>query len=327
VCSSDLAGPQAGPVLSQGYAPNPNEKKSGKVIIVDAADAKASDEGAGTAAAPLKTIAKALALAQPGDEVVVRPGEYAEEVKVALKGTEEMPILIRAEKTGETILYKGLAVENSSFVRVRGFKLTWPKEGGPTDDKASFTRVAGSNHIELADLTVSDNNPDKDTWVGYGGGVNGSQFVTIRNCKFNYIYAFGVAFGASTDCLVDGCDIGPWNFEDGIRFHNCQRITIQNCDIHNSETYRLGSTKTRKGHIDLIQFVRENHYIVMRNNLLHGSGQGLTAFSDHEWEGKRKGIWVEGNVVYDCSNNKYKDRKSTRLNSSHNPASRMPSSA
>jgi len=81
-------------------------------------NAKAKTNGNGSKDYPFKTINQAAALAQAGDEVIVKPGIYREKVVPRSGGTKEKPIVYRSEKalgaviTGSEILkgwkkYKG----------------------------------------------------------------------------------------------------------------------------------------------------------------------------------------------------------------------------
>jgi len=64
----------------------------GRVIFVSP---EGSDDNSGLSSkAPLKHIQKALEMAQPGDTVVLLPGEYRENIKTVRSGTWEKPITI-----------------------------------------------------------------------------------------------------------------------------------------------------------------------------------------------------------------------------------------
>ena len=54
------------------------------------------DDAKGSKGAPLRTIAAALAILQPGDTLYLRGGVYYENVYVALVGTQDAPITIRS---------------------------------------------------------------------------------------------------------------------------------------------------------------------------------------------------------------------------------------
>lgn len=60
--------------------------------------------GNGTKEKPFKTINAAARLARPGDEVVVAPGIYRENVNPAYGGTKEHPICYRSEAIGQAVI-------------------------------------------------------------------------------------------------------------------------------------------------------------------------------------------------------------------------------
>lgn len=62
--------------------------------------ASGSDAAAGTSAAPLRTIQRAVDLAQPGDEIRVRPGVYHEAVTTPRSGSAASPISLTADQPG-----------------------------------------------------------------------------------------------------------------------------------------------------------------------------------------------------------------------------------
>ena len=93
-------------------------------------NAKAKSDGDGSKGTPFKTINQAAAVARAGDEVIVAPGIYREQVIPRFGGTQDAPIVYRSEKplgaviTGSEVLkgwkkYKGdvwtAKVDNSLF--------------------------------------------------------------------------------------------------------------------------------------------------------------------------------------------------------------------
>ena len=61
--------------------------------------AGAADTNPGTAGKPWKTIAKAAAVAQPGDVVLIHAGRYAESVAIRNAGTADHPIRFKPSPT------------------------------------------------------------------------------------------------------------------------------------------------------------------------------------------------------------------------------------
>ncbi|MHB8952353.1 MAG: right-handed parallel beta-helix repeat-containing protein [Pirellulaceae bacterium] len=74
--------------------------------VVDRARPGASDENPGTESAPFMTIARAVALAQPGDTVRIHTGVYREAVRIEQSGTSERPIRVEAA-SGASVVVTG----------------------------------------------------------------------------------------------------------------------------------------------------------------------------------------------------------------------------
>jgi hypothetical protein len=90
--------------------------------------------GAGTAAAPFGSLRDALAVAAAGDEVVLRPGTYAEGVRTVRGGTTARRLVIRAEQPGTALVTTGSSTVvrvSHPFVTIRG--LVIDGQYGPHD--------------------------------------------------------------------------------------------------------------------------------------------------------------------------------------------------
>jgi hypothetical protein len=108
------------------------------------------DSSAGTLAAPYRTISKAAAEAQVGDEVVVAQGTYREQVQPARGGTSESQRIVYRAAEGDEVVIKGSEQITS-----------WVDQGN------------GAWLVELPDLFFGDFNPYarnvSGNWLTYGG--------------------------------------------------------------------------------------------------------------------------------------------------------------
>ncbi len=77
---------------------------AGAVYVVDQRHPQAADQNAGSVEAPLLTIARAAALVQPGDTVVIRTGIYRETVVVEASGTAAAPIRFVADEAAQVLV-------------------------------------------------------------------------------------------------------------------------------------------------------------------------------------------------------------------------------
>ncbi|MBM0234042.1 DUF1565 domain-containing protein [Micromonospora sp. STR1_7] len=123
-----LAGPAAPAVAASAPAPA-KAATAGSEVYVSQRDCKPA--GDGSEAAPYCTIGAALAVVQPGQTVLVQPGDYAEKVTVTRSGTESAPIVVRAVNTSRGIVRVGhytlsgtpLTISGVHDVVVEGFTL------------------------------------------------------------------------------------------------------------------------------------------------------------------------------------------------------------
>ncbi|MEU7774041.1 NosD domain-containing protein [Micromonospora taraxaci] len=124
-----LVGP-AGPAVAAPAPAAARAASAGTEVYVSRSNCKPA--GDGSEAAPYCTIGAALAVAQPGQTVLVQPGDYAENVTVTRSGTESAPITVRAVNTSRGIVRLGhytlsgtpLTISGVHDVVVEGFTLT-----------------------------------------------------------------------------------------------------------------------------------------------------------------------------------------------------------
>ena len=105
-----------------------------------------SDANPGTAAAPLRTLKKALTRLTPGDTLYVRGGRYRERVTSTpvVAGTAGARITVRAYP-GERPVLKGLLwLKNASYWRIDGLNVTWdPSTGKRSEHMVKLTGGTG----------------------------------------------------------------------------------------------------------------------------------------------------------------------------------------
>jgi hypothetical protein len=139
---------------------------------------------AGRTDQPFRTIASAIAQAQPGDTVVVTPGIYREAIVIQRAGRANGVITIRGlsgavlQSPDANRSYSAFDFSSrAGYVRVQGFELT----GGFAE--TIFVR-AGAHDIELSGLTIHDNKTG--IWVA------GAARVTIRDTVLHHNFRTGV---------------------------------------------------------------------------------------------------------------------------------------
>ena len=99
------------------------EQSSARTFFV-ASSANASDENSGTSTEPVRSIRAGISLAEPGDLVYVRPGDYRTEstgfgdgvIPVLKSGTPSNPICVRSSRKNPAIVTKFLAIDRHDVI-------------------------------------------------------------------------------------------------------------------------------------------------------------------------------------------------------------------
>lgn len=131
-----------------------------------------SDDNIGTADSPWRTIGHATSASlRPGDEVIVRPGTYNEQVALTQSGAEGSPIVLRSEIPGAALIrppeWAWNAVDiRANHVTIQGFDISG--SGGGDGIEANDV-----HHIQILDNIVHGNGES-------GIQTNWAEFITIE---------------------------------------------------------------------------------------------------------------------------------------------------
>ncbi len=215
------AGSQAGPVFAGEGAPGRAQDSASvsrdfyRLRIWHAGGAHASDRNAGTAARPVKSVAKAVSLARPGDVVVFAPGVYpCLGVKVP-DGAEDMPIILRGAGGGKTIFINDGSREHllpGSHNTIDGleFRMT------STMPKGHSLQIIRKRHVTIRNCRFYA--------CRMGVFAFSTHYLRILNCETAYSGVCGI------DLVGSGKDIhGQWNPADENRY-----VEIRNCYLHDA---------------------------------------------------------------------------------------------
>lgn len=126
----------------------------------------------------LQELQQAIAAAQPGTEIVMANGVWSDvEIKLRAKGTEDQPVVLRAETPGEVIIsgqsnlsFSGEYIEISGLVFKDGYT--------PTSEVISFKTGKDelANNSRVTNCVIDNfTNPERfdgDTWVSIYGKNN-----------------------------------------------------------------------------------------------------------------------------------------------------------
>lgn len=104
-----------------------------------------SDAAPGTAKRPVKTLRRALALARPGERVLVRGGTYPELTVAAPRVTARRPIVLQPAPGERPVVTNGFKLDGARHVRIAGMTFD-----GSTNPQGFGTSIWDSEHVELS---------------------------------------------------------------------------------------------------------------------------------------------------------------------------------
>ena len=270
----------------------------------------ASDSNPGTENRPVRTVAKAVSLAKPGDTVVFAPGTYAcSQVKIP-DGAQDLPIIVRSDGTGKVIFTndgsKNILVLGS-YDTVDGLEFHMTS-GHP---KGSGILVERKQHIIIRNCRFFA--------CQVGVEVVSSRYLSITNCEMAYSGAYGVHFDGS------GQDVpGHWDPTDENR-----NVEVRNCYLHDAgwnvegtEGYGITANGAMEDLViencqidnnsgDGILYEDWTVHSTARYNVIRGAGiaaiwidnASMSIFDNNYLEANNVAVWLSGEE----SSNRFRD--------------------
>ncbi|CAN5570521.1 hypothetical protein BH11ARM2_BH11ARM2_14190 [soil metagenome] len=240
------------------------------------------DAGPGTAERPFRTVQHGCEAAGPSDTVTIRPGTYAEAVRLTRSGSYfGRPITIQGE---------GAVLDGTGL------------PSGAVFD------TAGQDHLVIKGITVRNG-------AACGLLVSGSYRVRVEDCRTDNTAMSGILVDKSNDVVLSRCDVTKACAEGGEESVSIKRsaaIVFEDSTVH--DTFHEG-IDVKEGSRDVV--VRRNKVsgverqglyadawdadtgrIRFESNVVHDCMVGLVACT--ESGGLLHDVAFVGNVVYDC---------------------------
>lgn len=224
----------------------------GKTIVVSAS--QGDDGHPGTAAEPKKTIAAALAVADPGDLVQVRAGIYREALELPRSGTPGAPIWVRADP-GAVLDGSDATLAGSPSWTLHKDGIYWAPFSGDTDYVAvGDERIY--HYTALSALEAESGGQSGKTGVLLGGFFvdTGQGRIYLRlpdrsspKGKAVHVAALdrAILVDNKEQIVIDGFEIRYYGgqYGVGVDLRGARRTWVRNCHLHH---LRAG-VRSRKG--------------------------------------------------------------------------------
>lgn len=312
--------PGARPSPAEPPAPAPEEpslpEPTGRSWFVST---KGSDAGAGTPESPLRTIGRAVTLAQPGEIIRVQPGVYAEQLLLESRGEGAQAIILRGEGSPRPTLVPSDQAR-SAVILVRG---RWSLEnlhvdvGGASMMAVSFESGASGSFLSGSELNGGTS--------GAGVLVEGPAHVTIQD---NHVHHFikpgddshGVAVvGPSRDVIIRRNDIHHTSGdsiqceagdapaealriegnqlhdegENGVDLKWCRDVLVRGNQLWGFPNTAIRAPGTSAGEAVVIH--ESAGGVVIQDNTLSRAGRGVSVLGGED-------VRVEGNTLREIRN-------------------------
>jgi MYXO-CTERM domain-containing protein len=195
-----------------------------------------SDNAAGTASAPLKTLQRAADLVGPGDDVLVADGQHAG-FSLAKAGTAAAPITFKA-KGSKAVINKAGSQGGSALIRL-----------------ASYSRIVG--------FTISGG-------AQWGVRFSGTTGAVIRGCTVTQNSSVNVYGGHATSTLIEDNELSYSKSSHGLYVANSSTgVVVRHNRIHHNKTagFHLNGDKSQPPGDGVIR------KMLIERNTIHDNGQ------------------------------------------------------
>jgi hypothetical protein len=280
---------------------------------VDTNHPGASDNNPGTEEAPWLTIQHAADVAQPGDGIIVKEGQYDERVVVRNSGTDQAKIIFQASPR-RSVLMQGFYLNEANYIRIEGFRITnsltgWTERFGvfingnnnEVVDNEFFEMKGSAIQGIWGDHVPSDNYIANNTIYHSQMGITISgQGWVVENNEIERLFMYGGGdcdymrfFG--DDHVIRGNYFHGTDFSEVGSAHVDCFQTFDNNGEHVHNILVEGNTcfVFHQGFMGEASFHENSSHVTFRNNVFaHGGAWGINVhYIDY--------VTVENNTFYD----------------------------
>lgn len=226
------------------------------------------------------TIQEAVDYSAPGTEIIVRDGDYYENITFSTAGKKDERITLRSE-SGNAVIYGSITVD-AEYVTIDGLRFN----GSEALRTAAVT--INKAYPELLNLDIRGYRaPAVNSTLNRGNTV-GASYAVIRNC---YVYRCMAGFTVTTGSIIENCEV-EWlttyyladDAGDFCRVFG-NNITVRGNYLHGGTYEDRKRTGKDDTHADFVQswddIAVETSNVVIENNVAIGAyRQGVMLEND-----------------------------------------------
>ncbi len=214
-----------------------------------------NDSNSGNSNAPFRTIKKGVSVLSSGDTLLVRSGNYGNELSIDItkSGTKENPIVITAEEAG-TVFLKGLRKKGA--------------EDYTGKDEGIVFNVLNSSYVIIDGFHISDFSVGVNVLGSTKHSNNIAHNVIVKNCIFVNNGEVGVQTARADSTLVTGCQ-----FISDLVQKEGYIVSIQDygCNFYNTTYSIVEDCYFYGAHHQSVSFKEGNKDCIARKNIFEGA--------------------------------------------------------
>lgn len=201
---------------------------------------------------------QAAATVQPGDEIVIAKGNYTGwGTLVSNSGSEQKPIIIRAEVAGKTIfsgeVHQAIFKVTGSYVQIKGFRFEACSLFKEKGRDVVLIRVDAAKYCRITNCTFTKNTVDTQFMPIVVISGNG-EHNRVDNCGFT-----GNVNNMEVQVRVAAADVPLYTLVDHNTFMDKDSVTWKN--YNGGECVQIGQDPILQGNRYAYATVRDNRFI------------------------------------------------------------------
>ena len=254
-----------------------------------------SDSAKGTISDPFSSIHKAALIAEAGDTITLRGGEYYIENQIIPKNSG---------KAGAWILYRGMPGETAM---IDGQNLKKANGKAFSSQSAGLFQITAREYIHVKDLHFR-NSYSVGVLVGYSSNLpeeapeemRNTKHITVENCSVDRSFNSGISVWYADSVIITKCEITKANdlefrLPETRKGHEAPHEAISICG---ARYFTVSYNHVHNCYKEGIDCKEVSQHGLVHNNLVHDLPR--QAYYADAWFGMLEDIEFHSNTAYNC---------------------------